>query len=83
MSSDKLSLIFWGAIQLNGRKMLVKCLNRLKAAGYLEMHLQVNIFQQVIASVHKSKIIGNLFQEKEWKVLGWPTYCPDMNTIDN
>ena len=45
--------------------------------------------------MHKSKIIGNFFQEKKWKVIGnffqgnewkvleWPAYSPDLNPIEN
>ena len=33
--------------------------------------------------MHKSKIIGNLFQENEWKVLEWPAYSHDLNPIEN
>ena len=53
MSSDERSLMFWGAIQSDGRKLHVKCPNKLSAVGYLEilnfyeekMHFLDNIFQ--------------------------------------
>ena len=35
------------------------------------------------APVHKSKIIGNFFQENEWEVLERPAYSPDLNYIEN
>ena len=32
--------------------------------------------------MHKSKIIGNFFQENEWEVQEWPAYSPDLNLIE-
>ena len=89
-SSDKRSLMFWGAIQSDVRKLLVKCPNKQNAVGYLEilkiyeekMHLVDLIFQQDNAPVHKSISIGNFFQENEWEVLEWPAYSPDLNPIE-
>ena len=37
LSSDKRSLMFWGAIRSDGRKLLIKCPNKLNAVGYLEI----------------------------------------------
>ena len=89
LSSDKRSLMFWGAIRSDGRKLLVKCPNKLNAVGYLEIlkiyekrHFLDLIFQQDNALVHKSKIIGNFFQENEWEVLEWPAYSADLNPIE-
>ena len=89
--SDKRLLMFWGAIRSDGRKLLVKCPNKLNAVGYLEilkiyeekMHFLDLIFQQDNAPVHKSKIIGNFFQENEWEALEWPAYSRDLNPIEN
>ena len=47
------------------------------------MHFVDIIFQQDKALVHKSKTIGNLLQENEWKVLEWPAYSPDLKPIEN
>ena len=35
--SDKNSIMLWGTIQSNERKLLVKCPNKLNAVGYLEI----------------------------------------------
>ena len=75
LSSDKRSFIFCSAKRSDGRKMLVKCPNKLNAAGYLDIlknyqekkHFLHIIFKQDNAPVHKSKI-GNFLQEKEWRV---------------
>ena len=64
--------MFWGAIQSDGRKLLVKCPNKLNAVGYLEIfkiyeekiHFLDTIFQQDNAPVHKLKFIGNFFPRK-------------------
>ena len=32
--------------------------------------------------MHNSKIIGNFFQENEWKVLKWLAYSPNLNPIE-
>ena len=46
------------------------------------MHFLDIIFQQDNAPVHKSKIMGSFFQEKDWKVLEWPAYYPALNPIE-
>ena len=64
LSSDKRSVMFWGAIRSDGRKLLFKCPNKLNAVGYLQilkiyqekLHFLDLIFQQDNAPVHKSKI---------------------------
>ena len=91
LSSDKRSLMFWGAIRSDGRKILFKCPNKLSTDRYLESmkshkkwkkFLDI-FFQQDNAPVHKLKTIGNFFQGNECKVLKWPTCSPDPNPIEN
>ena len=47
------------------------------------MHFQEFIFQQGNAFVHKSKIIGTIFQEKVWNVLECPIYSQHLNAVEN
>ena len=82
LSSDKRSLLFSGAIRSDGRKLLVKCPNKLNAVGYFEIlkiykekiHFLDIIFQQDNAPVLKSWIIGNFFQKKRVE-------CTEMASI--
>ena len=83
--------MFWGAIRLDGRKMLVKCPNTLTSSSYLDilkdynkkLHFPRLVFQQDNEPTHKASIIKNFFRENEWEVLDWPPYSPDLNIIEN
>ena len=46
------------------------------------MRFKDTIFQHDNAPVNKSMIVGNFFQEKECKILEWPDYSPDINSIE-
>ena len=58
--ADKRSMIFWGAIRSDGKKMLIKCPTTLNSYGYLEILKQCDrqlnipdlVFQQDNATVH-------------------------------
>ena len=80
--------MFWSAIPSDGRRLLVKCPNAVSYSEVLKiyeekMHFLDIIFQQDNAPLQKLKIIGNFFREKEWKVLEWPAYSPDLSPIEN
>ena len=47
------------------------------------MHFPGLDFQQDNAPVHTASTIKNLFLEREWEVLDWPPYSPDLNIIEN
>ena len=59
-STDRRSMMYWGAIRSDGRKMLVKCPNTLNSISYLDilnrynekMHFPGLVFQQDNAPVH-------------------------------
>ena len=40
-------------------------------------------FQQDNAPVHKSEVVRNFLAQKQWEVLDWPAYSPDLNPIEN
>ena len=85
VTTDRRSLMFWGAIRSDGRKMLVKCPHTLTSSSYLDILKDYNEklqFQQN-APTHKASFIKNFFCENEWKVLDWPPYSPDLNIIGN
>ena len=89
--TDKRSMMFWGAIRSDGRKMLIKCPATLNSYGYLEIlkqydrHLNIPdlVFQQDNAPVHKSEVVRNFLAQEQWEVLDWPAYSPDLNPIEN
>ena len=88
-STDRRSIMYWGAIRSDGRKTLVKCLNTMNT--YLDilnrynekMHIPGLVFQQDKAPVHTASTMKNFSFENEWQVLDWPSYSPDLNIIEN
>ena len=89
--TDKRSMMFWGAIRSDGRKMLIKCPATLNSYGYLEIlkqydrHLNIPdlVFQQDNAPVHKSEVVRKFLAQEQWELLDWPAYSPDLNPIEN
>ena len=60
LSSDKHSLMFWGAIQSNCRKLLAECPNKLYDASYLEIlknYEEKMIFWTFFFNNEKSKLL--------------------------
>ena len=90
VTTGRRSVMFWGAIRSDGRKMLVKCPNTLTSSSYFDilkdynekLHFPGLVFQQDNAPIHKASIIKNFFRENEWEVLDWPPYSPDLNIIE-
>ena len=91
--TNKISMMFFGGggIRSDERKMLIKCPGTLNSYGYLEIskqydrHLNIPdlVFQQDNAPVHKSEVVRNFLVQKQWEVLDWPAYSPDLNPNKN
>ena len=41
------------------------------------------VFQQDNAPVHKKEVVRKFLAQKQWEVLNWPAYNPDLNPIEN
>ena len=81
--------MFWGAIRPDGRKMLVRCPNKLNAVGYVEIlkKLRKNAFSGHYFSTSscysaKTEDYRHFFSKRS-KVLKWPAKSPDLNPIEN
>ena len=71
--------------------MLIKCPVTLNSYGYLEILKKYDrylnksdlVFRQDNSQVHKSEIIHNFLAQKQWEVLDWPAYSPDLILFEN
>ena len=85
LSSDKRSLMFWGAIRLNGQKLLVKCPNKLNAVGYLEI-LKIYEKKCISWTLFFSKIMLQCINRRlsaiSSKKTEWPAYSPNQKPIE-
>ena len=73
----------------NGRKMLIKCPDKLNDAGYLTI-LKImkknfwTCFFNKIKPLCKIRRLSKVFsQDRDLKVLEWPAYSPGLNLIEN
>ena len=41
------------------------------------------VFHQDNAPVHKKEAVRKLVAQKQWEMLDWPVYSPDLNHIRN
>ena len=90
-STDRQSIMYWGAIRSDGRKIPVKFPNTLNSISYLDILNLYNetmlfpglVLQQDNAPVHAASTTKNFFLENEWEVLDWPPYSPNLNIIES
>ena len=47
------------------------------------MYIPELVFQQDNTPVHKSEVVLNFLAQKQWEVLDWPVYSPDLNPVEN
>ena len=86
------SIMVWGAIWANGKRVLVKVDGTLTSQKYvqiLERHLLPimgpnDIFQQDGAPAHTSHLFKSFMEENGVALLPeWPAQSPDLNIIEN
>lgn len=86
------SILLWGAICGDGKKILIKCPDRLDSLKYQEIlreglpHVygSENIFMQDGASSHTSKSTMQYIDNNNVCLLSdWPAQSPDINIIEN
>ena len=88
------SLMYFGAISVEGPICLVKVVGNLNSVGYeklLQDHLlpyldkkgRDLVFMQDNASIHTSKYMKDFFLREGIFLMRWPAKSPDLNPIEN
>lgn len=71
-----------GPVTLEGRinRWVIFDLYESYLADFIE---EGNIFQQDNAPVHTARVVQALLLDRQWHVMDWPAYSPDLNPIEN
>lgn len=86
------SLMVWGAIRGDGKKVLVRCENSVNAFAYQrildealpKIYSTRYILQQDGATCHSAHSTAEYLRRKNVRVLNtWPSQSPDLNLIEN
>ena len=91
MSNDRRSLVFWGAITINGVKPLIKAPKKCSARDYigiLESAGVPNLPNNGInfvdnCPIHRARIVKDWKRENNVQEYSWPAHSPDLNPIEN
>ena len=93
--SQSRSVMVWGAISINGCGPLVPFDENINSDEYLDafryrlrrfypgLYGGDMIFQHDNSPVHTAQVVSDLFQDKNIRVLDWPSKSPDLNIIEN
>jgi len=86
------SIMIWGAIRHDGRKVLIRCTTSVDSSEYIRI-LEEGLptiynhryrLQQDGAPCHRSKATASYLQRKMIRLLdNWPAQSPDVNIIEN
>ena len=91
-STDKRSLMFWGIINGEGKKMLLRCSEPFRAQDYISLldiarpeffNESRKIFQQDNCSIHRANVTSQYLNYHGILTEPWPAYSPDLNIIEN
>ena len=86
------SIMIWGAIRADGRRVIVKCersvdqheYQRILAIGLPHIYSTRYTLMQDGATCHTARSTTDFFRQRAVRMLGmWPAQSPDINIIEN